>query len=503
MKIEITILLIFFAVSICALHQQNLWPLPNSANIGTDQFTLDPTTFQFTAVGYKSPILTLSFQRYKNLVFLNFEGEPPSKSESVLSSLLVNVTTADEDLDLFTKEQYSLRIEANGNAILVAETVYGALRGLETFSQLVYTSVGNPVSYIINAPLYIVDEPAFRYRGLMIDTARHFMSVSFITQILDAMSYSKLNVLHWHITDDESFPIESVTYPLLTKAAFSPQEIYSQADAKSIVEYARNLGIRVIPEFDVPGHTTAWGKGYPQLMVATCTEGILNPTLNFTYQLLEGFLTEMAKIFPDAYFHLGGDEVNDHCWLNDPQVSEWMDLHGMTTFAQLEQYFVDQVQAIAVKLKKTVINWQEVFDNGVKSAPTNVIEVWKSSDIKNITSAGYTAITSYKWYLNHGCNLYGDALWDSFYKVDITAGLNLVEKQRLLGGEAAMWNGCVDETNWEPTVWPRAAATAARLWEYTTSTIPDAESRIHLHRCRLLERGINASPVAPGTCVGA
>jgi len=287
-------------------------------------------------------------------------------------------------------------------------------------------------------------------------------------------------------------------YPLLTKkGAFSPTEIYTYENVKSIVSYAKNLGIRVIPEFDFPGHSLSWGKGYPELLVPGCN--VLNPITNYTYELIEGFLTEMSTLFPDNYIHLGGDEVNDGCWINNTDIRKWMQEHNIVDFAGLEQYFSNKLLEIGNKLGKVILNWQEIFDNGIKLPSNGIVEVWKTDDIKTITAENHYVISSYKWYLNHWCNLFGDGDWSKFYANNLLSGLTPEEKQLVLGGETTMWNACVDETNFMPTVWPRTSATAARLWVGIRTEL-NTEARMTLHRCRLIERGINAAPIGPGTC---
>jgi hexosaminidase len=235
-----------------------LWPLPTTYGFGPGYFTLDPATFQFlpTGRGANSTILQAALQRYTELIFQTPVPYVPSgagngTSVGVLAGLYVDVVTFNETLGPDTNETYEIVIMSQpGASVLASLSVYGALRGLETFSQLVYRMPDG--GYAISEVL-IVDSPRFTYRGSMIDSARHYLSPSTILKHLDAMSYSKFNVLHWHMTDDQSFPFESFVFPQLSeKGAYDKEHVYSQEVVQEVIEYARQRGIRVIVEFDTP-----------------------------------------------------------------------------------------------------------------------------------------------------------------------------------------------------------------------------------------------------------
>jgi len=198
--------------------------------------------------------------------------------------------------------------------------VYGVLRGLESFSQLVRFNFDKEEYEVANGPWKIDDSPRFPHRGLMIDTARHFETLPSIRGIIDSLTYAKLNVLHWHMSDSQSFPFQSKSHPLLWKGAWSDQERYTQADVASIVEYARLRGVRVMVEFDMPGHAAAWCIGYPQICPSTSCPQPLNVANNFTFKLISDLLMECTGgktstpgkpygLFPSNMIHLGGDEV--------------------------------------------------------------------------------------------------------------------------------------------------------------------------------------------------
>ena len=264
----------------------------------------------------------------------------------------------------------------------------------------------------------IEDKPRYQFRATMIDTSRHYYPVEVILQHVDAMAYSKFNVLHWHIVDSISFPYQSTTFPELSRAgAYSPSHVYTTDDIKTIVEYARNRGIRVIPEFDTPGHvregytalqppilTTCYGSDGKPLSGIAGT-GPLNPTLNETYDFLTKFYKELQGVFPDQFVHVGGDEVPSACWASNPQIQSYMKSQGLKSFADLETLFEQRLLDMLHSKGASYAIWQEIFDNGAKILPDTVIDVWKGAtwqdEMTKVTAAGFQTVLSAPWYLNY------------------------------------------------------------------------------------------------------
>ena len=263
--------------------------------------------------------------------------------------LEVSVSGTSMDLGLGTDESYELSIPASGGATLSAPTVYGALRGMETFSQLVGFDPMSQQYTVGHVPWNIQDMPRFSHRGILLDTSRHFHSIRTIKRFVDSLSYAKFNVFHWHIVDSQSFPLQLHTLPNLVKGAYTPAEIYTPEDVMSIVEYAKARGVRVIPEFDTPGHAASWCVGYPDICPSTSCTQPLNPATNATFDLIKTLITESKTLWTDDYFHLGGDEVNTNCWTQTPSVAAWLKAKNFST-DDAYKYFVQITHSLARSL---------------------------------------------------------------------------------------------------------------------------------------------------------
>jgi hexosaminidase len=508
------------------------WPLPQVLSVGTQNLTVDPDTLQMTTES-KCQIVVEALDRYRGIL-LTEKGKPslndlkrnrgdrikPQSTDGNLTELqvIVDQTTCERYPYLGMNEKYTLGVYENGTAVLRAPTVWGALRGLETFSQLAYLPGKQGESLKIRTAL-IDDWPRFAHRGMLLDTSRHFLSTNVIKKNLDVMAHTKYNVFHWHIVDDQSFPYQSDVYPDLSgKGAFSQRHTYTKQDIADIVEYARLRGIRVMPEFDSPGHTKSWGLGHPDLMTRCYAQGrytedygVIDPSAKATYEFMLQLLAEVLQRFPDQYIHLGGDEVFFDCWESNMKVEELMKQLGLVAanVSKLEDYYIQKLLNLVEQARANVsyMVWQEVFDNGVKVKPDTVVHVWMGNtqaeidtEIDKVTKQNLRTILSSCWYLNY--IKYGDN-WEPYYACDPQhfAG---TEKQKslVIGGETCMWGEWIDATNLLSTMWPRASVVAERLWSDASITdAVKAKPRLEEHRCRLIRRGYPASPInGPGYC---
>uniref|UniRef100_A0A8C6WJI1 Beta-hexosaminidase n=1 Tax=Neogobius melanostomus TaxID=47308 RepID=A0A8C6WJI1_9GOBI len=500
----------------------SLWPLPQKVNLSGTSFKLSSASFRIvdakeSSAGPSCSLLQNAYRRYYNYMFDGSKKQWSGKSRRTegaeLGELQVWITSPDTDCDAYPSvsadESYELTVNQLF-AVLKAPKVWGALHGLETFSQLVFKDEFGTRN--INATT-ISDFPRFAHRGILLDTSRHFLPTKVILANLETMAMNKFNVFHWHIVDDPSFPYLSKTFPQLSqKGAYHPYtHVYTPADVKMIIEFARLRGIRVIPEFDTPGHTLSWGGGQPDLLTPcysgsspSGTFGPVNPILNTTYDFMTQFFKEISSVFPDAYVHLGGDEVDFTCWKSNPDIQAFMKQQGFgEDFTKLESFYIQRLLDIVGQTNKGYMIWQEVFDNGVKINPSTVVHVWmgdgQQNEMHKVTAAGYTTVLSAPWYLDYIS--YGQD-WQKYYKVE-PLNFDGTEEQKALviGGEACLWGEYVDGTNLTPRLWPRASAVAERLWSAKEVTdLNDAYNRLSIHRCRMVERGIPAEPLFYGYC---
>jgi hexosaminidase len=457
--------------------QLKLMPWPARMTVESGVVRLD-SGLRVVWEGYQEPRLSRAVDRF---------GEQVGKLAHIFPSLVTG--EPDEDT-LFLRvgcegpgeeiqsvkedESYTLRVNSSG-IVLKAPTPVGIIRGLSTLFQLIEKDKEGP--YI--PALRIQDEPRFPWRGLLIDVCRHWMPVEVIKRNLDGMAAVKLNVLHWHLSEDQGFRVECRSFPKLHQMG-SDGYYYTQEQVYEILAYARDRGIRVVPEFDMPGHTTSWFVGYPQLasvpgpFTVSRTWGVhdpcMDPTREETYAFLDTFIGEMAALFPDAYFHIGGDEVNGIAWDANPAIAAFKIKMEMQDNHDLQAYFNKRILAIIQKHGKKMIGWDEIFH---PELPKDVvIHSWRGPDsLAQTAREGYMGILSNGYYLDY-------ILPAAFhYGVDPHSGdadqLTADEKSRILGGEACMWGEFVVPETIDSRIWPRTAAIAERFW--SPQNIEDVE----------------------------
>jgi len=360
-------------------------------------------------------------------------------------------------------ESYELTVTDSG-AKLTAPTSLGVLRGLQTFLQLLQIT---PAGFAVPA-VTIKDQPRFPWRGTLIDVSRHFIPIDVLKRNIDGMAAVKMNVLHWHLSDDQGFRVESKVFSKLTGMG-SDGMFYTQDEIREFIAYAHERGVRVMPEFDIPGHSRSWFLGYPELSSGAgpyTLEGggidpIIDPTQESTYKFLEKFIAEMAKLFPDQYFHIGGDEVDGKQWDANPKIQAFIHAHGMKNNQDLQAYFNQRLQKIVAKNHKTMVGWDEILHPELPK--TIIVQSWRGQQsLADAAKQGYSGLLSFGYYL--------DLMWPAarHYAVDpmaeAAATLTPEEKGRILGGESCQWAEWVTPENIDSHIWPRNAVIAERLW---------------------------------------
>jgi len=470
LPVELAILMIcLLALPVAASAQQptwNLMPMPASVQPGTGSLSVD-ANFSVALTGHVEPRLERAVERF--LRQLTLQTALPLKlqpSKAAPATLVIRTDHASKEIqEVGEDESYVLEVSAS-DAKLTASTPLGTLQGLQTFLQLVDVSIDGFAAPAVT----IQDKPRFPWRGLMIDSARHFIPLDVIRRNLDGMEAVKMNVFHWHLSENQGFRAESKKYPKLHEEG-SDGLYYTQEEIRDLIAYARDRGIRVVPEFDVPGHSTAWFVGHPELASGPGPYAIerrwgvfdpaFDPTNERTYRFFDQFIGEMAKLFPDQFFHVGGDEVNGKQWDANKQIQEFMRAHGIKNNQALQAYFNKRLQAIVEKHGKSMIGWDEILD---PSLPKDItIHSWRGpAGLAAAARQGYRAVLSNGYYLDLG--------WSAarHYAVDPLSGdaanLSPEEQQRILGGESCMWSEYVNAENVDSRIWPRNAAIAERLW---------------------------------------
>jgi hexosaminidase len=479
--------------SVPATVKHQLMPVPSSMQFKPGRLAVNKS-FSVNVKGQPDPRLLSAIDR----TLLRIEGRTVMElsrvlaADSALATLIVEsggpgqvVPSVGED------ESYSLDVSEK-QAVLKAPTTVGVLRGLETFLQLLESDRdGNFVPAI-----QIQDRPRFPWRGLLIDVGRHYQPVEVLKRNLDAMAAVKLNVLHWHLTEDQGFRIESKKLPRLHQMG-SGGQYYTQSDAREIIAYARERGIRVVPEFDIPGHATSWLVGYPEIgsapgpytleSKAGIFEPALDPTREEVYKFLDTFLGEMAALFPDAYMHIGGDENEGKQWNRNPRIQSFMKAKDIKDKHALQTYFNKRVLEILKKHGKIMMGWDEIFQ---PELPKDVvIHSWRGpASLAEAAKKGYKGVLSAGYYIDLSFPT------SQHYAIDpIPAGSTLTDAEaaNILGGEATMWSEWVSPETIDSRIWPRTAAIAERLWSPRNVTdVEDMYRRLDVISVRLEELGL-------------
>ena len=446
--------------------QFKLMPMPSSLQMGTGALPI-AGSFSVVLDGYKEPRVNRAVQRFVR--DLSQETGMPLRNETVNPANATLVVHADYPSkpiqEVSEDESYVLDVSTSG-AKLTAPNALGIMHGLQTFLQLVEIT---PTGFVAPA-VHIEDSPRFPWRGLCMDVSRHFISQEVLKRNIDGMAAVKMNVLHLHISDDQGFRVESKEFPKLQQMG-SDGHYYTQVEIRDLIGYASDRGIRVVPEFDMPGHATAWFVGYPELSSGPGPYQIerrwgifdpaMDPSRESTYKFLDKFIGEMAELFPDAYFHIGGDEVNGKQWDGNKKIQDFMRANKLKTDQDLQQYFTLRVEKIVSKHHKIMVGWDEIL--GPNMPKTIVIQSWRGQDsLAAAAKQGYSGILSSGYYLD------AMAPAQQYYSVDPMANADATltpeEQKRILGGEACMWVEFVTDENIDSRIWPRAAAIAERLW---------------------------------------
>ncbi|EDW72133.1 uncharacterized protein Dwil_GK10305 [Drosophila willistoni] len=524
----------------------SIWPMPtgDECSLSHERVHFDPWKVRFNVVAPND--VTTQFLHETNRLFVSNLLKECTRNCTLASSkeVLVKATVQSNSLvlDWTTDESYMMVVRSTDKVTFVdikAPTVYGARHAFETLSNLVTGSITNGLLLVSAAR--ITDRPVFPHRGVLLDTSRNFLPLRYIRSTIDAMAASKLNVLHWHVVDTHSFPLEITRVPEMQRfGAYSTAQTYSRADAVNLVKYARLRGIRVLIEIDGPSHAGngwQWGPSAGLGNISVCLNqspwrkycvqppcGQLNPINDHMYAVLKEIFEDIAELgAPEETIHMGGDEVFLPCWNNTKEITDVMVARGydlgvlsfLRLWSQFHQRNLDAWDDINQRMfpnnkePKPVILWSSHLTDPKtieEFLPKErfIIQTWVSaadSLNRELLQRGYRILISTKdaWYLDHGfwgsTNYYN---WKTVYGNALPSG---ARKDQVLGGEVCMWSEYVDQNSLEARIWPRAGAAAERLWSNPKSSALLAQRRFYRYRERLLARGIHADAVTPHWCV--
>jgi hexosaminidase len=490
--------ILIFSLILCGIvfaqdlqnQRRNLMPVPANVTWKSGRLAVDKN-FKVSLSGKTDDRL----KSYVSRIMRRLEARTVlefSREFSTNSNLSIETqSTGNAIPKLGDDESYNLDINEK-QAKLTAATTVGAMRGLETFLQLLERDKDGFYFPAVS----IQDKPRFPWRGLLIDSARHFQPLEVLRRNLDAMAAVKLNVLHWHLTEDQGFRVESKKFPELHLQG-SDGDFYTQDEIRGIIKYAADRGIRVMPEFDMPGHATAWVVSHPEIASAPGPykierqPGVFDPTLDptneKTYKLLEPFFAEMAALFPDAYMHIGGDENEGKQWAANANIQAFMKKNGLKNQDDLQQYFNRRILKFLEKSGKIMMGWDEIFQPDI---PKNiVIQSWRGQEaLAKVARQGNTGILSNGYYID----LMQPA--SDHYVVDplpVNTTLNAEEQKRVLGGEATMWAEWVTPETIDSRIWTRTAVIAERLWSpREVYDVDDMYRRLDVISLQLEELGL-------------
>ncbi|KAJ5664637.1 hypothetical protein N7462_011450 [Penicillium macrosclerotiorum] len=484
-----------------------------------------------------------------------------ASTAKAIQSVQLSVIDGDADLQHGVDESYTLEVTATAGSVkITAQTVWGALHAFTTLQQLIISDGRGGL--IIEQPVKIQDAPLYPYRGIMMDTGRNFISLQKILEQIDGMALSKLNVLHWHLDDAQSWPMEMRSYPQMTKDAYSAREVYTAADIRRVISYARSRGVRVIPEVDMPGHSSSgWRQIDPKIVACenswwsndvweyhTAVEpnpGQLDIIYPKTYDAVRNVYTELSGIFTDNWFHVGADELQPGCYNFSSYVMDWFAEDSSRTYNDLAQYWLDHALPIfrSVGSHRRMMMWEDIA-LGTESAndvPKDIVlQSWNNglTNIQNLTARGYDVVVSSSDFLYLDCgkggfvtndprydvmsNPTGDVTfnyggiggswcapyktWQRIYDYDFTSNLTESQKRHVLGAEAPLWSEQVDDVTISSQFWPRAAALGELVWSGNRDASGQKRTtqltqRLLNFREYLVANGVMATALVPKYCL--
>ena len=524
----ITLSLAFFFSSALIWAQFNVIPQPDQWNIGKSQFLINEQTVIVTnqnaraeaeflaqwlmaASGKVFQIVDMNSMPQENFILLSASKRSSELTEESLrnlpNSLRVQAMQAD-------RSRYRINVTPKG-ILINAEFDEGVFYGVQTIRQLLPKEAEQKkLKLPLQIPTMLIQDGAkFPHRGLLLDCCRHFMSVDFIKKYIDALAYYKMNVLHWHLTEDQGWRIQIDKYPLLTEVGAWRTEkdgskyggFYSKQEIREIVDYATARHITVIPEIELPGHSSAAIAAYPAL---SCTHqtievenewGVFKDIYcagdEYTFEFLENVLSEVCELFPSPYIHIGGDEAPKFRWEQCEKCQRRIKQEKLKDEAELQTYFIERIATYLQSKGKRIIGWDEILEGGIPADA--MIQSWRGMEGgEHAAKAGHNVIMSPTSHCYFDYGLSSTDMEEVYNFNPIPASLSVAESKYIRGGECNMWTEHAPQETVDSKVFPRLLALAEVLW-----TFPEQRNyalftkRVEEHYERL--KGLNISPGFP------
>jgi hexosaminidase len=440
-----------------------------------------------------------------------------NRARSVPRLRAASVIRIGDGLRAANAESYTLSVSAQG-ASITAVTPQGAVWGTQTLRQLLppaFDAVQGDrrESWMISA-VEITDTPRFAWRGTMLDVVRHFLPLDAVKRHIDLMSRYKLNVLHWHLTDDQGWRIAIEKYPALTTVGAWRTELdgtrtggfYTKAEVRDVVEYARRRGIMVVPEIEMPGHAVAALAAYPELgctgerLPVPTTWGVFSDILcvgnPVTFTFVQDVLDEVIALFPAPFVHIGGDEVPKERWKACASCQEVIRREGLANEEELQRWFTDSIGRFLASRGKRLIGWNEIMHGG-KLLPTTVVQSWEDTSwTRRGIEAGHDVIASPNPWLYLDASPRDRPLSRVYEFEPVPPGATAEQARRVLGGEVPYWSERITSpANLELMAWPRTLAFAEIMWSSAPRDLPALHARLNDdHLGRLRGMGVAVGP---------
>ena len=485
MKYWLAILCLLFACTKPIVQEVNLIPKPQKVEINEGAFSLSFNTnlivdsLFYAESDYLKTLLNLELKGKGNTIeLLKKEG--------------------------LQEEEFFLNISAD-NLKIEASTPIGIMRGIQTLRQLLPTKKGVVVTKI--PCLEIHDFPRFSWRGMLLDCCRHFMDKEFVMRYIDLLAYHKMNVLHWHLTEDQGWRIEIDKYPKLTEIGAWRTEkngekyggFYTKEDIKEILAYAKTRHITVVPEIEFPGHSVAAIASYPHL---SCTGDSINVGTEWgvykdiycagndtVFAFMEDVLTEVIELFPSKYIHIGGDEAPKYRWEHCKKCQQRIKEENLHDEHELQSYFITRIEKFLNENERQLIGWDEILEGGLAHSAT--VQSWRGEE-GGIAAAksGHDAIMSPTSHCYFDYGLDATDLKEVYHYEPIPAELTEAEAKHILGGECNMWSERTPQELVDSKVFPRILAMSEVLWSSSEKDYDNFYSRVQKHYPKLDAMGV-------------